>query len=496
MNVALRRTAYAIFVVFLLLAASVSYVQAVNGPEYRDDPRNPRLVAWRTGRERGPIVTADQVVVAVSQQSREDAKLFERVYPHGELYAHTVGYTSVLFGSRGLEREHASTLTSDRDSTISGVLNGILGGDTRPRGLRITIDHGLQMVAEEALDGQKGAVVAIDPATGAVLALVSNPTFDPNSLLGPGAGETGQALESDPNEPLRNRVTDESYSPGSVFKVVTTGSGLDTGLVSPSSLFPDPIELELPGSESTIKNFNGEVCDDGTQVTLEYAFIHSCNTTFAQLGMDLGGNQLATTSNRFGFNQSVPFDLDVLTSFFPDDGSLEDNLPATAQSAIGQRDVQSTPFLMALTAAAVANDGTMMAPYLVYDVFTSDGVVESSTVPQAWRRSMSPATATVLADLMEQVVVSGTGSRAAVPGIRIAGKTGTAQVTGTAPHAWFIGYGPVEPELGEHSIAIAVVVESGGNSGESASGGSVAAPNRPESTRPLLRRDGELTPRS
>jgi peptidoglycan glycosyltransferase len=476
MNIALRRTAYALFGVFVLLAASVTWVQAINGPDYRDDARNPRLVAWRTGRERGPIVTSDQVVVALSQQSREDAKLFERVYPHGESYAHTVGYTSVLFGSRGLEREHASTLTSDRDATISGVLNGILGGDTRPRGLRITIDHSLQMAAEEALAGQKGAVVAIDPETGAVLALVSNPSFDPNSLIGADVGAAGEALELDPDEPLRNRVTDESYSPGSVFKVITTGSGLDTGLVSPSSLFADPEELELPGSQSTIKNFDEEVCDDGTEVTLEYAFIHSCNTTFAQLGMDLGGDQLATTSNRFGFNQAIPFDLDVLTSFFPNDGSLEDNLPATAQSAIGQRDVQATPFLMALTAAAVANDGTVMAPYLVYDVFTSDGAVESSTVPEPWRRAMSPATAAVLEDLMEQVVVSGTGSRAAVPGIRIAGKTGTAQVTGKAPHAWFIGYGPVEPESGDHSIAIAVVVESGGDSGESASGGSVAAP--------------------
>jgi peptidoglycan glycosyltransferase len=476
MNIALRRSAYALLGVFLLLAGSVTYIQAVNGPEYRDDARNPRLVAWRTGRERGPIVTSDQVVVALSQQSRADAKLFERVYPHAELYAHTVGYTSVLFGSRGLEQAHASTLTSDRDSTISGVLNGILGGDTRPRGLRLTIDHGLQMVAAAALGDQKGAIVAIDPATGAILALVSNPSFDPNTLIGPGAGEAGQTLETDPDEPLRNRVTDESYSPGSVFKVITSGSGLDTGLVSPSTLFADPIELELPGSDSTISNFNGEVCDDGTQVTLEFAFIHSCNTTFAQLGMDLGGNQLATTSNRFGFNQSVPFDLKVLTSFFPDGAALEANLPATAQSAIGQRDVQTTPFLMALTAAAVGNDGTMMAPYLVYDVFTSDGVVESSTAPEPWRRAMSPATAAVLADLMEQVVVSGTGSRAAVPGIRIAGKTGTAQVTGKAPHAWFIGYGPVEPDSGDHSIAIAVIVESGGDSGESATGGSVAAP--------------------
>jgi len=475
-NVSLRRAAYALLGAFLVLAASVTYVQAINAPEYRDDPRNPRVVAWRTGRERGPIVTSDQVVVAESRPSPNDPTLFQRAYPFGDLYAHTVGYTSVLFGSRGIERTHASELISDRDSTISGVLNGILGGDTRPRGLRLTIDHKLQQVATEALGQQRGAVVALDPKTGAVLALVSYPSFDPNSLIGLDAAQAGADLENDPNQPLRNRASDETYAPGSVFKIVTTAAGLDTGLVSPSSEFPDPVELELPESSSTIKNFDGEVCRAGTQVSLEYAFVHSCNTTFAQLGMNLGGEELARHANQFGFNTAVPFDLETLVSFFPSDGSLNDNLPATAQSAIGQRDVQTTPLLVALSGAAVANGGEMMVPYLVYDIFTSDGTVESSTVPKVWKRAMSPATASVLVDLMEQAVVSGTGKKAAVPGVRIAGKTGTAQVTEKAPHAWFVGFGPVQPEPDEQSIVVAVVVESGGDFGESATGGSVAAP--------------------
>ncbi|MCZ7534293.1 MAG: penicillin-binding transpeptidase domain-containing protein [Acidimicrobiia bacterium] len=476
MNVSLRRAAYALLGAFLVLAVSVTYVQAINAPEYRDDPRNPRVVAWRTGRERGPIVTSDRVVVAESRPSPNDPTLFQRAYPFDGLYAHTVGYTSVLFGSRGLERTHASELTSNRDSTISGVLNGILGGDTRPRGLRLTIDHRLQQVATDALGQQRGAVIALDPKTGAVLALVSYPSFDPNSLIGLDAAQAGADLENDPDQPLRNRVSDETYAPGSVFKIVTTAAGLDTGLVSPSSEFPDPVELELPGSSSTIKNFDGEVCRAGTQVSLEYAFVHSCNTTFAQLGMKLGGEELARHANQFGFNKLVPFDLETLVSFFPDDGSLNDNLPATAQSAIGQLDVQTTPLLVALSGAAVANGGEMMVPYLVYDIFTSDGTVESSTVPMVWRRAMSPATASVLSGLMEQAVVSGTGKKAAVPGVRIAGKTGTAQVTGKAPHAWFVGFGPVEPEPDEQSIVVAVVVESGGDFGESATGGSVAAP--------------------
>lgn len=476
MNVSLRRAAYAAFAAFAILVAAVTYIQVVKGPDYKNDPRNARVIAARTGRERGPIVTSDQIVLATSTPSVVDPKLYTRSYPEAGLYAHTVGYTSVLFGAHGLESAWSGELVSDRDATISGVLNGLLGGDTRPRGLRLTLDHELQAVAAEALGNQKGSVVAIDPRTGAVLAMVSYPTFDPNTLVGAGSGEDGKALEDDPDEPLRNRAIDESYAPGSVFKVITAASGLDFGVVSPSSEFPDPVELELPDSDSTISNFNGEVCNDGVSVTLELGFIRSCNTVFAQLGMDIGGNDLGTTADSFGFNRPVPFDLDVLVSFFPGRGTIENNPSATAQSAIGQRDVQTTPILMALAAAGVANNGTVMAPYLVRDVFTSDGSIEFTTEPAMWKRAMSPATASVLSDMMEQVVISGTGTNAAVPGVRVAGKTGTAQVTGKSPHAWFVGFGPVGADVDEPSIAVAVVVESGGNFGETATGGSVAAP--------------------
>ncbi|MGI9666849.1 MAG: peptidoglycan D,D-transpeptidase FtsI family protein [Acidimicrobiia bacterium] len=476
MNRSLRRAAYALLGCFALLVAAATWTQAIAGPEYRDDSRNPRLVAWRTGRDRGPIVSADGVLLAVSEPSTEDQKLYERTYPEGDLYAHTVGFTSVLFGSRGVEREAADVLVSDRDSTISGVLNGLLGGDSRPRGVRLTLDHRLQVAAAEALGDQKGVVIALDPMTGAVLALVSNPSYDPNTLLGIDAGPIGEELSNDPDEPLRNRAIDQTYPPGSSFKVITAASGLDSGLVSPSSEFPDPIALELPGTTATIQNYDDDVCNDGRSVTLERAFIRSCNTVFGQLGMDVGGSQLATTSNRFGFNAEVPFDLKVLTSLFPPGPVLEEDPSATAQNAIGQRDVRATPMLMALTAAAVANAGSVPVPYLIDEVFTSDAIVESVTEPSLWRRAMSPATAAVLTDMMEQVVISGTGKKAAVPGVRIAGKTGTAEVTGQAPHAWFIGFGPVSPPDDASSIAIAVVVESGGDFGESATGGSVAAP--------------------
>jgi len=476
MNVSLRRMAYAMFLAFVVLIGAVTYIQVIRGPEYKNDARNARVIATRTGRERGPILTADEVVLATSTPSSVDPKLYVRAYPESDLYAHTVGYTSVLFGSTGLESAWSRELVSNRDATISGVLNGLLGGDTRPRGLRLTIEHDLQEIAAEALGDQKGSVVALDPRTGAVLAMVSYPSFDPNTLTGSGSGNAGVALEDDADEPLRNRAIDETYAPGSVFKVITTASGLDFGVVSPSSEFPDPVELELPDSDGTISNFNGEVCDDGKSVTLETGFIRSCNTVFAQLGMDIGGDDLGSTAESFGFNRTIPFDLSVLVSFFPGEGSIEENPSATAQSAIGQRDVQTTPLLMAMSAAAVANGGNAMVPYLVQDVFTSDGTIELSTEPSVWRRAMSPATASVLTEMMEQVVISGTGKKAAVPGVRIAGKTGTAEVTGHPPHAWFVGFGPVGASEDEPGIAIAVVVESGGNFGETATGGSVAAP--------------------
>ncbi len=476
MNVALRRAAYSILGAFVVLAAAVTYLQVIEGPNLRDDPRNPRVIAWSTGRERAPIVSADGVLLAVSTPSPGDAKLYERSYPEGDLYAHTVGFTSLLFGSRGIERTRSEDLISNRDATISGVLQGLLGGDTGPRAVRLTLQHKLQKVAASALGDQAGSVIALDPKTGAILAMVTYPRFDPNDLIGENAFAIGETLDADTSEPLRNRAIDQTFPPGSAFKVVTTASALDAGLVSASSKFPDPIALDLPGTDSTIQNFDTGVCNDGDSVTLEYAFIESCNTVFAQLGMDLGGDQLGRTAEAFGFNATTPFEFDTLTSFFPPEGTIQNDPPAAAHSALGQRDVRATPLTMALAASAVANRGMIMSPHLVAEVFTLDGVIESTAEPTVWRRAMSPASAAALSDLMEQVVISGTGQNAAVPGVRVAGKTGTAEVTGHAPHAWFVGFGPVGAESEEPQIAIVVVVESGGNFGESATGGSVAAP--------------------
>ncbi len=476
MNGPIRHLAGALFLGMLALIGMVSWLQVVQGPDYRNDPRNARVVAARAGRERGTIITSDGVVVATSEADPTDPRVFRRSYPEGEAYAHIVGYSTALFGNTGLEASRSSELVSNRDSTISGVLNAVLGGDLRPRGLRLSINDELQTVAWDALEGQTGAIVAIDPATGAVLAMVSNPTFDPNSLLGIDAGPAGEALETDPDEPLLNRAAQAAYNPGSTFKVVTSAAALETGIAGPGTVYPDVAELDLPGSTATIRNFGRGPCADGSEVTLTTAFARSCNTVFGALGLELGAEPLVAQAEAFGFNTEPVTDFPAASSTIPSAETFTDALAAVAQTAIGERDVRATPLQMAMIAATVANGGEVLEPYVVAEVFTADADIEARTEPTVLGRAISPATAGALAEMMERVVTGGTGSRAAVSGVRIAGKTGTAEVPGAAPHSWFIGFGPVDAEPGQPQIAIAVLVEAGGSVGEDATGGTVAAP--------------------
>lgn len=476
MNLPLRRLAIVIFVVFGLLVASLTYSQVIAGPRYRDDPRNARVVLDRAGRERGGIVTADGVIVAESVADTEDERSFRRSYPFGDLYSHVVGYSSVLFGDRGLENARGGALSSDRDATISGLFDALVGEDLRAKGLRLTIDHSLQQVASDALGDQAGAVVALDPTTGEILAMVSKPSFDPNTLVSPASSDAGDAIANDPTQPLLNRAIEVVYAPGSTFKTVTAAAAVESGGVGPTTEYPNLSELALPGSTATIQNFGGGTCGNGEQVTLETAFARSCNTVFGIVGMETGAGDLVGRAEAVGFNSEIPFDLETEPSTIPDADSLVDDLPALAQTALGQRDVRATPLQMALVAAAVANDGVVTTPYVVNDVIDADGEVVEATTPTEWRRAFSPSTASVLSDMMERVVTSGTGQGAAVPRVRVGGKTGTAEVPGGAPHAWFIGFGPIEAEEGDREIAVAVIVESGGSVGETATGGAVAAP--------------------
>ena len=471
MNRPTRRLATAVLIAFGLLGLMASWVQVVAADTYRLDPRNARFNLAQSGKERGLIVSADGVVLARSDPDPATTGAYTRTYPEGAPFTHVVGYSSLLFGQQGLELAYSDELRSRRDLTISDLISVILGRDLRPLNLQLTIDADLQRLAFQALGGQRGAVVALNPATGEVLALVSTPSYDPSLLLGTDAAAQWQTLLDDPNRPLADRATREIYPPGSTFKTVVATAALESGFATADTTFPDPAEFPLPGSTSTVSNAGGGVCNNGVTTTLLRAFVRSCNTTFARIAIEVGAESIGLIANNVGFNGEIPFPWTVAQSAFPT-AELGLDPAALGQSGIGERDVRATPLQMALMAAAVANQGSIQDPYLVGRIFDAEGTEVEVMSPGPARPAFSAETAAIMSQMMERVVTEGTGRLAAVPGIRVAGKTGTATGEEGRPHAWFIGFGPVE----QPSIAVAVFVESGGDLGENASGGSVAAP--------------------
>lgn len=471
MNGPIRRLAIGLFVCLGGLLAAVTWIQAVAADTYRGDPRNTRQAISQAGKERGVIVAADGTILAESVPDPDNPRRFDRTYPEGEVFAHVVGYTSRILGDGGLERAHADALRSRRDLTFSDLISALLGRDLQPQSIRLTLDAALQQAAFTALGDRAGAVVALDPSTGAILAMVSTPSFDPSSLDTADATDNWDALLEDPDRPLADRATRELFPPGSTFKTIVASAALDLGVAGPESTFDDPAEFQLPGSSATISNSGGGRCGDGTTVTLLRAFVRSCNTVFADLAIQVGGEELGMVATAFGFNSRVRFPWEVAQSTFLGDELANDDA-ALGQSGLGERDVRATPLQMAMVVAAIANDGVVMQPYLVDQMFDAEGNPVEETTPEQTRRAVDPATATIIGQMMERVVTEGTGTRATVPGVRVAGKTGTAQAGGGTSYPWFIGFAPVE----EPSIAIAVVFEPQPQTGESDTGGRVAAP--------------------
>ncbi len=471
MNGPIRRLAIALFASMAALLIAVTWFQVLRADELKNDPRNARPALSERGKERGLIVAADGTILAQSIEDPDGARSFTRTYPGGEAFAHAVGYSSFLLGNTGLEAAYSEELRSRRDLTISDLVSVILGRDLRPSSIEVTIDPALQQAAFDALAGRRGAVVAIDPSTGAVLATVSSPSYDPQPLTGDEANAVWNELLDNPQSPLSDRATREIYAPGSTFKTIVSAAAIDTGTAGPETVFPDPVEFELPGSTATISNFSGRVCNDGNSITLLRAFIVSCNTTFADLAIQVGATDLGITADALGFNRDIEFEWVVPQAVFNTE-ELSGDPAALGQSGIGERDVRATPLHMAMVAAAVANGGQVNTPYLVSRLFDADGNTTDSTEPNSLGQAMATTTASLLAQMMERVVTEGTGRNAAVPGVRVAGKTGTAQGSGEFPHPWFIGFAPVE----NPTIALAVFLEGGPDLGESATGGAVAAP--------------------
>lgn len=471
MNGPIRRLAIGLFTAMFALLGAVTFYQVVRADELKNDPRNARPALSERGKERGLIVTSDGTILAESVADPEDPRDFVRKYPGGRAFVHTVGYSSFLLGNTNLEAAYSDVLRSRRDLTISDLVSVILGRDLRPNSIEVTLDAELQAAAFAALGGRRGAVYAIDPNTGAVLTSVSSPSYDPEPLTGDDADAVWNALLDDPMSPLSDRATREIYAPGSTFKTVVAAAAIDTGTAGPETEFPDPATFDLPESDATISNYGGGVCNDGISITLLRAFVVSCNTTFADLAIQLGADDLGITADALGFNTEIRYDWPIPEALFPT-AALAEDPAALGQSGIGERDVRAAPLHMAMVAAAIANNGEIFSPFLVSRIFNADGETTQATEPLSLGAAMAPATASILGQMMERVVTEGTGRAAAVPGVRVAGKTGTAQGSSEFPNPWFIGFAPIE----NPTIALAVFLEGGPDLGESATGGGLAAP--------------------
>ena len=465
MNAPLRRVAISVLVLFTLLIVNVNVIQVVRSEELRSDGRNTRVLAEEYDRERGSIVVSGTEIA--NSVATDDRLTYLRQYPQGPLYAPVTGYYSLVYGNVQLERAANEVLAGTDDRLFVRRLADLFTGrDPSGGDVVLTMDPAVQETAMAGLEGVTGAVVALDPATGAVLGMASTPTYDPNLLSSHQPAEIrdyAAQLDAMEIDPRLNRAIDARYSPGSIFKVVVSAAALAGGEYTPDTVVPAPDELTLPQSTSTLENFGGSACDPSGQQSLIDALTISCNTAFAQLGIDLGEERVREMAEAFGIT-GEGFDIPLTV-----EGSTLGEIENDAQlgvSSIGQQDVQLTPLQAAMIASAVANDGTLMSPYLVDQVRAPDLSVIDQTDPDELSEPVSAEVAEGLTEMMVSVVEDGSGRRAQISGVQVAGKTGTAENAGP-DHNWFIGFAPAD----DPQIAVAVFVANGGGTG-----GDVSAP--------------------
>jgi peptidoglycan glycosyltransferase len=459
---------------YLALFVQLNVVQVLRADDYNEDPTNVRAVLRDFAEPRGTIQTADGVVLARSVPSNDRFEL-QREYPEAELFGHVTGFFSIVFGATGVEKTYGEELAGRTTEQQLRSLSDLFVDHERTGDVTLTVRRDVQQVARQALGDQQGSVIALDPRTGELLALWSFPSFDPNLVAnhdGEKAAENRDLLLLAPGNPLRAASYQDRFFPGSTFKVVTSSAGVESGRVTVDEPnYPVATEYVPPQTTRPLANFGGEACGG----TLFEILRVSCNTAFAEMGAEtLGPEIMVERAEAFGFNEAPPIDLPApATSVFPTD--FEQNLPALAQSSIGQNDVQATPLQMALVAAAIANDGVIMTPHVLREVRDVDGDVIETYEPEPWRQAVSAATAQVVHDAMLVVAQQGTATAAQVPGYEVGAKTGTAQL-GTDPpssHAWMIAF--AGPPGQDPTVAVAVIVEAQPGVSE-VTGGRVAGP--------------------
>src|SRR4029453_7881120 len=480
----IRKLGMALLALFLIAFLQINYIQVFAAGRIANDPANAqRQLIAEYKIDRGSILAADGTTVLASSRKSPGALRFPRRYPQGERYAHETGFYSFVFGRTELEQSFNDFLTGDAAELLPQTLTDlVLGRPKQGATIVTTLVPEIQEAAAAAAEGGAGvvAIAAIDPATGDVLALVSEPSYDPNPLASQDpkvVRDSWDELNADPEKPLLSRASDELFPAGSPFKLVTASAALENGF-GPESLWPNPNELDLPLTDATIENFGGSTCSGGSQITLADALRQSCNVVFGAVGLELGAEKLAQQARAYGFTSQAgedlaPCDLPLSWGVFPAPEAFEGRDPAVGISAIGQQDVAANPLQMALVAAAIANDGVEMQPRLVTEARDPSGRVIAEFQPREFSRPLSPENAAALTQMRGGVVVGGTGTAAQTPGAPVRGKAGTAQHgEGEDPHAWFVCFAPAEAPR----IAVAVIVLDGGSLGSEATGGQVAAP--------------------
>ncbi|MDG2497368.1 MAG: penicillin-binding transpeptidase domain-containing protein [Aquiluna sp.] len=471
MNRQVRRVGLFLTVMFIALFAMASSIQVLRTQTLYQDSRNVRAAYETYKTQRGSILVGQEEVV--TSNPINDQYRFLRNYD-SVLYSSVIGYFSVFTGSSGIERAMNSLLAGQSSAQFFEQINALLDGTpVTGAAIELSLDATIQKAAWDALGSRKGAVIAMEPDTGRIIAMVSKPGFDANLL----AGHENQAvtdayrdLLDDPESPLVNRaIGGDLYHPGSVFKLVVAAAALESGRYSTSTTFENLDSYRLPGTTTFIQNSNNSTCGDGPLVKLETALIRSCNIPFAMLAVDLGQDRIRAQAELMGFGDELAIPLTVTPSVYPQDMELSQ----VALTGFGQFDVRASPLQIAMSTAAIANQGVLMKPRLVDQVVASNLNVLSQPEPQVLSSPMSRETAAILTRMMVDSVEFGAATSAGISQVAVAGKTGTAENGTDEPFTlWFTGFAPA----GSPEIVVTVVVEDGGGIGQNGTGNQIAAP--------------------
>ncbi|MEV7610236.1 penicillin-binding transpeptidase domain-containing protein [Microbacterium sp. NPDC089320] len=468
----LRRLSIVMLFMFLSLFAATSWIQVVEADALGQDPNNRRTLLDSYEIQRGSIIV-DDVAIASSTPS-DDRYQFQRVYTDAAMWAPVTGYFNpALQSATGIERAMNADLSGTGSSAFFAEIERILSGQPQSGfSVELTLDTAAQRAAYDALQGLNGAVVAIEPDTGRILALVSTPGFDTNQLAthdADAANATYDQLDEDPTKPLSNRaIAGDLNPPGSTFKLVVAAAAYASGDWTPDSTLPNPARYQLPGSTNTVANAWGGTCGSGDTVTISEAIRLSCNIPMAELAVQLGDDAIREMAEKFGFNRSFSTPLESTPSSYP--RALDD--AQTALTGFGQGQVTATPLQIAMVAAGIANDGVVMNPRLVDTVIGNDLSVIRSYDDTEFGRTTDAKIADQLTASMVASVSNGAAQGARIDGVDVAGKTGTTENDNKPYTLWFTGFAPAD----DPEVAVAVLVEDGGGQGQSGSGDTIAAP--------------------